>query len=80
MTAEGWIRERIQTRDFDALCRPADFDAALRLAVPSPDHYLPLLYVLGASDPSDQVSLPIEGIDLGSISMLSCLLQAPGAR
>jgi 4,5-DOPA dioxygenase extradiol len=41
------------------------------LAAPTPDHYLPLLYVLGAQLPGDQVSFPIEGVDGGSISMLS---------
>jgi 4,5-DOPA dioxygenase extradiol len=32
---------------------------------------LPLLYVLGASDESDMVTFPVEGMDGGSISMLS---------
>jgi 4,5-DOPA dioxygenase extradiol len=47
-------------------------DAAL--AAPTPDHYLPLLYVLGAQLPDDKVSFPVEGIDGGSISMLSVQL------
>jgi 4,5-DOPA dioxygenase extradiol len=41
------------------------------LAAPTPEHYLPLLYVLGAQSPDDAVSFPTEGIDGGSISMLS---------
>jgi 4,5-DOPA dioxygenase extradiol len=41
------------------------------LAAPTPEHYLPLLYVLGAQSPGDAVSFPVEGIDGGSISMLS---------
>ena len=41
------------------------------LAAPTPEHYLPLLYVLGAQLPEDTVSFPAEGIDGGSISMLS---------
>jgi 4,5-DOPA dioxygenase extradiol len=41
------------------------------LAAPTPEHYLPLLYVLGAQLPSDAVSFPVDGIDGGSISMLS---------
>ena len=41
------------------------------LAVPTPDHYLPLLYVLGARTESEAISFPVEGIDGGSISMLS---------
>ena len=41
------------------------------LAVPTPEHYLPLLYVLGASTPGDPMSFPVHGVDGGSISMLS---------
>lgn len=40
-----------------------------RMAHPSIDHYLPLLYVLGTSDEKDQVSFPYEEIQLGSMSM-----------
>jgi 4,5-DOPA dioxygenase extradiol len=47
-------------------------DAAL--SAPTPDHYLPLLYVLGAQLPGDKVSFPIEGVDGGSISMLTVQL------
>jgi 4,5-DOPA dioxygenase extradiol len=44
-------------------------DAAL--AVPTPDHYLPLLYVLGQRGAGEPVSFPVQGIDGGSISMLT---------
>ncbi|HEY3284453.1 MAG TPA: 4,5-DOPA dioxygenase extradiol [Armatimonadota bacterium] len=42
-----------------------------RLCVPTPDHYLPLLYVLALQREGEQVSFPVEGMDGGSISMLS---------
>jgi 4,5-DOPA dioxygenase extradiol len=42
--------------------------------VPTPDHYLPLLYIAGAHDPADTVSFPITGFDGGSVSMLSVLV------
>jgi 4,5-DOPA dioxygenase extradiol len=41
------------------------------LSAPTPEHYLPLLYVLGAQSPDEAVSFPVDGIDGGSISMLS---------
>ncbi|NTW52677.1 MAG: 4,5-DOPA dioxygenase extradiol [Chlorobiaceae bacterium] len=44
---------------------------AARLSVPSPDHFLPLLYVLGLRRPGDEVSFPVEGIEGGSLSMLA---------
>jgi len=42
-----------------------------RLSIPTPDHYLPLLYVLGLRRETDQVSFPVEGVDGGSVSMLT---------
>jgi 4,5-DOPA dioxygenase extradiol len=41
------------------------------LSIPTPDHYLPLLYVIGARQEKDAISFPVEGVDGGSISMLS---------
>jgi 4,5-DOPA dioxygenase extradiol len=44
---------------------------AAELSVPTPDHYLPLLYVLGARRTGDKVTFPVEGVDGGSVSMLT---------
>jgi 4,5-DOPA dioxygenase extradiol len=44
-------------------------DAAL--SIPTPDHYLPLLYVLAAQESNERIRFPVEGVDGGSISMLS---------
>jgi len=42
-----------------------------RLSVPTPEHYLPLLYVLGLRKEKEQISFPVQGIDGGSVSMLA---------
>jgi 4,5-DOPA dioxygenase extradiol len=49
------------------------------LSVPTPDHYLPLLYVLGARRRDDTVTFPVEGVDGGSISMLAVEIGAAPA-
>ena len=54
--------------DYESLGRDA------QLSAPTPDHYLPLLYVLGASVVGEPVAFPVEGIDGGSVSMLSVQL------
>ncbi len=41
------------------------------LSVPTPDHYLPLLYIIGLRRKDDPLSFPVQGIDGGSISMLA---------
>jgi 4,5-DOPA dioxygenase extradiol len=51
--------------DYESLGRDAV------LSAPTPDHYLPLMYVMGARAKDDRVSFPVEGIDGGSVSMLT---------
>ena len=41
------------------------------LSAPTPDHYLPLVYILGLRREGEAASFPVEGFDGGSISMLS---------
>jgi 4,5-DOPA dioxygenase extradiol len=41
------------------------------LSIPTPDHYLPLLYVIATRQRDDRISFPVEGVDGGSVSMLA---------
>ena len=41
------------------------------LSIPTPDHYLPLLYVIAARQQDEIIRFPVEGIDGGSVSMLT---------
>lgn len=41
------------------------------LSNPTPEHYLPLLYVLGARLPGESVTVPVDGLVMASLSMLS---------
>jgi 4,5-DOPA dioxygenase extradiol len=74
------VRFEKQARDFmtDGNHAPLIHYEALgadaMLSAPTPDHYLPLLYILGAQRPGDSVSFPVEGIDGGSVSMLTVQL------
>ena len=68
---EAKARELMLQADHQALMDYAALGRDAELAIPTPDHYLPLLYVLGASDPGEPVTFPVEGMDGGSISMLS---------
>jgi len=43
-------------------------------AVPTPDHYAPLLYVLGATTPDDPIQVFNEKRTMGSLSMTSYLI------
>ena len=41
------------------------------LSAPTPEHFLPLIYILALQREGEKVSFPVEGFDGGSISMLS---------
>lgn len=41
------------------------------LSAPTPDHYLPLLYVIALRRKGDSITFPVEGVDGGSVSMLA---------
>ena len=68
---ESTVRERLMAGDRTTLVDYAALGDDALLSVPTPEHYLPLLYVLGASVPGEFVTFPTEGIDGGSVSMLA---------
>lgn len=51
--------------DYESLGRDAT------LSAPTPEHYLPLIYVLGAAHPGEGITFPVEGVDGGAVSMLT---------
>lgn len=64
------IRDALLKRDEDVLLlHKSLLGEASSLAVPTDEHYWPLLYCFGASDSQDQVSFPYEGYEMGSLSM-----------
>lgn len=72
---ETTVRNLVLQGDHRPLVDYASLGRDAELSIPTPEHYLPLLYVLGASEESDAVSFPTEGMDGGSISMLSVQLK-----
>lgn len=66
----SWLREATVGRRFEEVVDYERRGADAELAVPTPEHYLPLLYVLAAHIGDEPVSLPFDGFDGGSISML----------
>jgi 4,5-DOPA dioxygenase extradiol len=68
---ERQARELMSSRDVGPLVDYESLGRDAMLSVPTPEHYLPLLYVLGARRDGDLLAFPVEGTDGGSISMLS---------
>ena len=68
---EARARELILSGEHGPLVAYESLGRDAMLAAPTPDHYLPLLYVLGARGAGEPVDFPVEGVDGGSISMLA---------
>lgn len=68
---ETTARELIQQGRHAPLVNYSSLGRDAELSIPTPEHYLPLLYVLGASDEGEAVGFPTAGIEGGSLSMLS---------
>lgn len=68
---EETARRLMTCGDFQPLIEYQSLGRDAMLSAPTPDHYLPLLYVLGSAHPGEPVSFPVEGVDGGSISMLT---------
>jgi 4,5-DOPA dioxygenase extradiol len=68
---ETKAKEMMLAGEFQALVDYEMLGGDAMLAIPTPDHYLPLLYILGASFPGERISFPVEGVDGGSVSMLA---------
>jgi len=68
---ENAVRTRLLAGDQVALVDYETLGEDALLSVPTPEHYLPLLYILGASYAGESVTFPTDGIDGGSVSMLA---------
>jgi 4,5-DOPA dioxygenase extradiol len=60
--------------DFNALVNYEKLGAAVQLAIPTPDHYYPLITALGMMEKGDELSFPVEGLAYGGTSMRSVLI------
>jgi len=68
------VRTHLLARDHPSLVHYEMLGDAARHSIPTPEHYLPLLYVIALQGADEAVSIVTEGIESGSISMLSVLV------
>lgn len=73
---DQYIYRAVMNSKFDDAINYLSAGDAAELAVPSLDHFLPLLYVLGASDVADQISVFNQDCMLASLSMTSYLFSS----
>jgi 4,5-DOPA dioxygenase extradiol len=69
------IKKLVDLNDHQPLINYAVGGKEMQLAVPTPEHYLPLLYVLGLKEEKERVSFFNDKTELGSISMTSLKIE-----
>jgi len=67
---EQVIRTAIEENDLETVVGYEELGRDAALSAPTPDHFLPLVYVLAQVKREEPVTYPVEGFDGGSVSML----------
>ncbi|MFZ1235794.1 MAG: 4,5-DOPA dioxygenase extradiol [Prevotella sp.] len=70
------IKKMIVERDDQQLLTISKNDESYHLAAPSPEHFLPLLYILGVRSDTDKLLFFNDSLIGGSMSMTSLLFQS----
>jgi 4,5-DOPA dioxygenase extradiol len=71
---DGQIRRLIASGDHDAIIHYDRLGDAAKASVPTAEHFLPLLYILGLQDEGEEISFFNDKVTLGAISMTSLQL------
>jgi 4,5-DOPA dioxygenase extradiol len=67
---DAMVQRYVSDGDDDALVE-YERQPDAELAVPTPDHYLPLLYSVGLRRNDDAAEVIVDGLDIGCVSMTS---------
>jgi 4,5-DOPA dioxygenase extradiol len=72
---DAWVEKGLVNHDDNALAGFQKLGDIAKLAHPTYDHYLPLLYSIAVRNPKDSMSFFNEGVSMGSLSMRSVIYQ-----
>jgi len=72
---EAKILKYIDRSEHGPLINYSELSPESKLAIPSPEHYLPLLYILALQDKEEKAKYFVNGIDHGSVSMTSFIIE-----
>jgi len=71
ISANNRIKELILSGNHSDLINYSAMGKEINLSIPTPEHYLPLLYILGMKNEDEEISLFNDRLLLGSLSMTS---------
>lgn len=64
-----WVKEKLKTKDFQSLINYESFGNNAKLAVPTTDHYIPMIYILGLLEQDEEFVITHDSVE-SSMSML----------
>jgi 4,5-DOPA dioxygenase extradiol len=71
MKANGIVKELILSGDHSSLTNYKTLGREIQMAIPTPEHYLPLLYILSLKETQDRLAFFNDGFSMGSLAMTS---------
>jgi 4,5-DOPA dioxygenase extradiol len=72
---DGYIKHKIIKKQYDDVINYKSAGKCAELAFFTPEHFYPLLYVLGASKDDDKLSISSDSCTMGALSMTSYLFE-----
>ena len=72
---DRYIKTALENGNDDALIHIQNAGKSMKLAVPTDEHYLPLLYIAAVRHADDQMRFLTESFDLGTLSMRSVIYE-----
>jgi 4,5-DOPA dioxygenase extradiol len=68
---DATIKQLILSGDHDSIVHYQKLGQVARLAIPTNEHFLPLLYILALQDKGEQIAFLTDRVTYGSLSMRS---------
>ena len=65
------FKDKIANSDFQSLINYEELGAAAKLAIPTPDHYYPLIYSIALQEKQDEITFFNDKLVGGSLNMTS---------
>ncbi len=66
---DEWIKAKINDRNFADIIAFEKAGTSASLSVPTPDHYIPLLYSIALAEPNEKIEHTYEEVSFGGMSM-----------
>ncbi|CAI2717576.1 4,5-DOPA dioxygenase extradiol [Nitrospina watsonii] len=68
------IKQFLLKNDHESILNFDHLGETARLSVPTPEHFLPLIYIIAMQDKTERITFPVEGVVAGAASMRGAMI------